>query len=389
MTTTNVFSKLLAAYINPQTRVIVLRGGTRSGKTWAVLQLLNYIAEKSKSKSRTISVVSETMPHLKRGAIKDFKDMLSNENAFDANRWHDTDKYYRYKKAMLEFFSADQPSKVTGPARDILYMNECIYLDHEIYRQLSIRTREKVILDYNPAFESWVDEFIIPRNDGSVEVIDSTYLDNDCLSPSQIAEIESNKDIDPDWWAVYGLGLQGTKEGLVIKNWEICQALPDTFKKEYGGIDFGWSAPTAIMHLRLSEGDAYIKQLAYKSNMDNPAIAKAIKDAGLERMEWICDAAEPKSISELKALGINAVKSDSKDIKLGISILNRYRKFITADSLETIAEARQYRYEKLNTGKYSDIPKDANNHAWDPVRYIFLNRLAAIATPSLKASLRK
>lgn len=386
MHTTKVFSKLVEAYKNPHVRVIALRGGTRSGKTCAVVQLLNYIGERTKRK-RTISVISESLPHLRKGAIKDFKDMLA--EAYDPDRWHDTQHFYKYRhESILEFFSAQNIGKVTGPARDILYINEAINIAWEIYRQAAIRTTEKIIIDWNPAFDFWFDEYLLQRQD--VAVIDSTYLDNDMLTAAQIAEIESNREIDPEWWAVYGLGQKGSKEGLVVKNWAITEKMPTVFKKEYGAIDFGWSAPSAISHLRLSEGGAYINQIAYAPGLDNPKIAQIIKDAGLARMEWVCDAAEPKSIAELKSMGINAVPSDSKDIKLGIQIMNRYTKYITADSVDIIREARQYRYKKDDvTGKYGDIPVDAHNHAWDGIRYIFLNRLSAILPPSFAVSFSK
>src|SRR5690606_21078352 len=153
--------------------------------------LLDYIGRKSKKK-RVISVVSETMPHLKKGAIRDFQDMLENENAWNVDQWHDTDKVYSYNKAKLEFFSADAPKKVHGPARAILYINECINVEFEIYRQLAIRTTEKIILDYNPAWEFWVDTKLVPHRDDIV-VLTSTYRDNDMLTAAQVREIESSR----------------------------------------------------------------------------------------------------------------------------------------------------------------------------------------------------
>jgi len=380
METTKVFSKLVAAYKNPAIRVIVLRGGTRSGKTWAVLQLLDYIARKS-TRPRLISAVSETLPHLKRGAIRDFKNMLTTENAYVDSAWHDTDKIYTYSaKAALEFFSATEPSKVHGPARDILYINECINVSYEVYRQLAIRTTEKVILDYNPAYEFWVDSKLAARKD--VVIIDSTYLDNDMLTASQISEIESNRDMDPDWWNVYGLGLKGSREGLVIKNWDIVPSLPprSEWKQAYIGVDFGWTAPSAVELVVLSQGEIWIDELAYGKNLDNPDIAKAIIDEGHKGIETICDAAEPKSIKDLRGLGINAVKSDNKEIQLGITIMNRYKKHYTERSLGTIAENRMYRYPKDDNGEYGVIPIKAHGHAKDAERYVFLNRLSNIAS---------
>lgn len=380
METTKVFSELVAAYLDPTVRVIALKGGTRSGKTWAVLQFLDYIARKSK-RARLISVVSETMPHLKRGAIRDFKNMLDGENAYSPAAWHDTDKIYTYARAKMEFFSADSPEKVLGPARQVLYINECINVEFEVYRQLAVRTTEKIILDYNPAHEFWIDTKLSARKD--VRIIHSTYLDNDMLSAAQIAEIESNREIDPDWWKVYGEGMTGSKQGLVINNWGIVQSLPprNEWKKAFIGVDFGWTAPTAIELVVLSQGQIYIDELAYGPNLDNPDIAKIIIDAGYKDIEIIADPAEPKSKAELKNAGLWVPDGIVKDISLGITVMNRFYKNYTARSLGTIAENRLYRYEKdKKTDEYTNKPMDKHNHAKDAERYVFLNRLSNIAT---------
>jgi phage terminase large subunit len=379
METTKVFSDLLAAYVDPSVRVIALKGSTRSSKTWSALQLLNTIGARSK-KPRLISVVSETMPHLKRGAIRDFKNMLEGENAYNVNAWHDTDKIYSYNKGRIEFFSADQAGKVLGPARDILYMNEAINMSWEVYRQLAVRTTEKIILDYNPAFEFWVDSKLAPRAD--VRIIHSTYLDNDMLTAAQVAEIESNRDIDPEWWRVYGLGLTGSAEGLVVKNWDIVAGLPprSEWRQAYIGIDFGWSAPSAIMLVVLSQGEVWIDQLGYGPGMDNPDIATCILTSGYGELETICDGAEPKSIKELQNAGVNAVATNNKDIQLGIRVMNRYKKHYTQRSVDSIDENRKYRYPQLPTGGYGGIPIKAFGHAKDAERYVFLNKLSNIAS---------
>ncbi len=379
METTKVFSDVLAAYIDPAVRIIACRGGTRSSKTWSILQLLNTIAAKSR-KPRLISVVSETLPHLRRGAIRDFKNMLETDGVYSPSAWHDTDKLYSYNKGKIEFFSAADSGRVHGPARDVLYVNECINMTYEVCRHLFVRTTEKIILDYNPAFEFWIDSKVLIRPD--VRLIDSTYLDNDMLSAAQIAEIESNREIDPDWWAVYGEGRVGSIAGLVIKKWDIIPDMPEgPYKKDYIGIDFGWSKPSAIMRVALGERDeVFIDQIGYARNMDNPDIAQAIHDAGLSHLECICDAAEPKSIKELRAAGIKAVKTENKDIKLGLRIMNRYKKHYTARSLDSIDENRKYRYKKDEHDNYTDDPIDEHNHAKDAERYIFLNKLSNIAS---------
>lgn len=381
METTKVFSDLLKAYVDPTVRVIALKGGTRSSKTWSTLQLVNTIAVKSKA-PRLISVVSETMPHLKRGAIRDFKNMLDQDGVYRPAAWHDTDKIYSYKNGKIEFFSADQPGKVHGPARDVLYINEAINVGWEVYRQLAVRTTEKIILDYNPAHEFWVDTKLAPRPD--VRIIESTYRDNDMLTAAQISEIESNELMDPEWWKVYGLGQTGSKAGLVIQNWDIVQAMPprNEWKKAFIGVDFGWSNPTAVMLVVLAHGDLWIDELAYKKGMDNPDIANLIKTAGYKDLEIIADPAEPKSIKELRSEGLNVVdKGIVKDIKLGLRVLNRYKKHYTARSLGSIDENRKYRYPQDAEGNYiEDLPIDKFNHAKDAERYVALNRLSNISS---------
>ena len=378
MDTTNVFSMNLAAYLRPDVRTIVNKGGTRSSKTWSILQLLYTIASKS-SRARTISVVSETMPHLKRGCIRDFKDMLKNDGLWKPASWNETDKIYQVGNSIIEFFSADQPGKVMGPARDILFINEAIFIPFEVYRQLATRTREKVLIDYNPLYEFWIDSKVLPNATSSL--IHSTYKDNDMLSAAQIAEIEYQGSIDQMYYQVMILGETGTYEGLVVQNWDIVSEMPPTLKKRWIGLDFGWSAPTAIMLVGLGEkNEIYIDEIGYETNLDNPDIARIIIDAGLQDVEVIADAAEPKSIKELQAFGLNVVKTDNKDIDLGIRVMNRYRKHYTARSLNSIDENRKYRYTQDADGNYTGAPIDKFNHAKDAERYVFLNRLSSTTT---------
>lgn len=382
METTKVFSDLLEAYVDPAVRIIALKGSTRSGKTWAAIQLLNEIARASK-KPRLISVVSETLPHLKLGAITDFKRMLGEDNIWDENKWHDTDKKYSYKNGAIEFFSASAPGKVLGPARQVLYVNECINVDWDIVRQLAVRTSEKIILDYNPAYEFWIDTMYSTRED--FRLIHSTYKDNDMLTPGQVREIEANEFLDPDWWKVYGLGQTGSKEGLVIRNWDIvARMIPrDQWKAAYIGIDWGWAAPSAVELVVLGPGgEVWIQEILYGTHLDNPDIAAAIIDAGYGvgegAVECICDVAEGKSIKELNDMGVWASPSDRKDIELGLAIMNRYKKHYTEDSLNTISENRKYHYPTLPDGTRGTVPVKKFGHAKDAERYVFLNKLSQI-----------
>ena len=379
METTNVFKKNLAAFIRPGIRTIVNKGGTRSSKTWSILQLLYIIAVKSK-RPRTISVVSESLPHLKRGCIRDFETMLKADNLWDENNWNATDKIYHVNNCQIEFIGAETPDKLIGPARDILFINECINVPFDLYRQAASRTREKVILDYNPLYDFWVDDKVLPAPDS--ELIHSTYKDNDMLTAAQIAEIEYQGSIDENYYRVYILGETGSYEGQIMQNWDIVGEMIKDFKKEYIGLDFGYGAPTAAEHVRLSGGETWIDEIIYETNLTNPDIAKRIKDAGLGHVTVVADNAEPKSIRELQNAGLTVVPADKGDdsVRLGIQIMNRYKKHYTARSVGSIAENRRYRYMQDSNGDYTGKPIDKFNHAKDAERYVFLKYLGDIIT---------
>lgn len=382
METTKVFTKLLDAYRDPTVRVIVMKGSSRSSKTWSILQLLTIIAARS-TKPRLISVVSESMPHLKRGAIRDFETFMRADRIFNNHDWNATDKIYRIGLSAIEFFGVESAGKVHGAARDVLYINEAINIEYEVYRQLAIRTSEKLILDYNPLYSSWIDEKVLGK-EGAV-MIHSTYLDNDMLPIAQVREIEAQRLTDPDWFNVYGLGVTGSREGLVLRNWDIVPAMPTVFKSEWLGIDFGYAVPTAIAHIRLSQGEVYIRQVAYERQLDNLMIADTIKAAGLAHIHIIADSAEPKSIAELRNCGLRIepcdktkTVSDMTSIQLGLQIMNRYTKHYTSDSVDFIYENRNYRYGKDVNGVYSGTPIKKNDHSIDASRYVFLKHLANI-----------
>lgn len=377
MRTTSVFKRNLTAYLDPKVRTIINKGGARSSKTWSVLQLLYIIAVKS-SKPRVLSTVSESLPHLKRGAIRDFKAMLQEEGVWDERCWNATDNIYKINETLIEFIGADTPAKLVGPARDVLFINECINVPFDLYRQAATRTREKVLLDYNPLYEFWVDDKVRPSEDSVL--IHSTYKDNGTLGAAQIKAMEYEGSICDNYRHVYLLGETGSVEGLVIKNWDIVPTMPQHFKKEFIGLDFGYSAPTAAMHIRLSEGEIWIDEIIYESGLDNPQIAQRIKDAGLSHVTIVAESAEPKSIKELQNAGlqVEAAEKGEDSVRLGIQIMNRYKKHYTTRSVGSIAENRKYSYAKDSSGNYTGKPLDKFNHAKDAERYVFLKYFGAM-----------
>ena len=369
-------------------RIIANKGGTRSTKTWSLLQLMLIIATTQKA---LVSIVSESMPHLRKGALRDMERILEGARLVEGkhylrNRTENTITFNNGGK--IEFFSVDSYTKVHGAQRDYLFINECNNIEWEIYRQLAIRTSRVIFLDWNPRSAFWWDERLEGRADSIL--IKSTYLDNPFLSASQVAEIESNKG-DENWWRVYGLGENGSTEGLVYNRWRIVQSMPANYKMRLYCIDFGFTNdPTAILRVTLSGGELWVEELVYQTGMLNKDIASTLLNAGASRTDNIvADSAEPKSIAEINAItGLN-VKPTAKgqgSIVSGISAVQAYQLNVMSDALGTIEELRNYSWRKDVNGNYLNVPIDKYNHALDALRYgvtTYLGTRRTFSTPRL------
>ena len=378
---TRVYYALRDALADPSVRYVDNAGGTRSGKTFSTLQVLCEIAKGARD--LLISVVSETMPHLKRGAIRDFKAILADE--WDDNAWNKSESIYTFPSgSIIEFFSADQPGKVHGPARDILFINEANHLDYDTARQLLVRTRLFAIFDYNPTHTFWVHEQIAPRE--NCRSIHSTYKDNAYLTAEQVAEIVSNKN-DANWWRVYGEGKVGQLEGLIFPDFELCDTMPDAAGlREVYGLDFGFASdPSVLVRVLLDTGrkEAWLDEIFYKRGMLNSDMAREMEAAGVPKRSTMifADCAEPKTIAELAGYGWNVLpcyKATRKAEQL--QKMRGYKWHITKNSLNTIKEARGYCWMQDKDGHWLNEPQPFNDHACDAARYAFFTNLTQYAT---------
>ena len=378
---TRVYYALRDALADPSVRYVDNAGGTRSGKTFSTLQVLCEIAKGSRD--LLISVVSETMPHLKRGAIRDFKAILADE--WDDNAWNKSESIYTFPSgSIIEFFSADQPGKVHGPARDILFINEANHLDYDTARQLLVRTRLFAIFDYNPTHTFWVHENIAPRE--NCRSIHSTYKDNGYLTAEQVAEIESNKN-DANWWRVYGEGKVGQLEGLIFPDFELCDTMPDAAGlRDVYGMDFGFTNdPSTLIRILLDTGrkEAWLDEIFYKRGMLNSDMAREMEVAGVPKRSTMifADCAEPKTIAELAGYGWNILpcyKATRKAEQL--QMMRGYRLHITKRSIDTIKEARAYCWMQDKDGKWLNEPQPFGDHAMDAARYGMITYLTQYAT---------
>lgn len=369
MNVTFTFEKILAAFVDPKIRGVASKGGTRSGKTWAALQLLHLLCSNSE-KPLIVSCVAATLPMVKRGMQRDFKQMLVTEGAWDENAFNKTEGCYTYPNGcMIEFFGVDNASKVHGPARDILFVNEAQGIPREIFRQLDIRTRKKVIIDFNPVRKFWGEtEFVGER----YVTVHSTYKDNPYLTKEQVGAIEKNKD-DANWWRVYGEGETGGVEGNVYPRYEVIDELPETFTGRCIGLDFGFvNDPTAIVDIRFEGWNLYIDLLCYETGLLNSAIADYLTSQGLNRVVTVCDSAEQKSIVELQQRRIKAIPcvKGRGSVAAGIAQVKQFKLHVTKRSVKMLDELDNYKWIKDEaTDTYTNEPIDAWNHSLDALRY--------------------
>ena len=363
--------KLLPAW-NRGTRFLDVCGGTRSGKTYAILQLLILVVANDKAPTIN-SVCAETMPQLKRGAIRDFQSIMRKAEMWSEERWNKSESIYTFPNgAVLEFFSLDSDGKVHGLARDRLFVDEAQNVRWEVIRQLLVRTRGRVLFGYNPTRQFWVHEEIQPRPECTS--INSTYKDNEFLSAAQVAEIEANRK-DSRWWRVYGEGLVGAYEG-VIYDFEQIEEMPskDGMVELYG-IDFGFTHdPSVAVRCLVHTGrrEIYAEQLFYRTQMLNSDIVAELKAQGVPMAATIvADSAEPKSIEEIRRAGYRNIRGAYKATRIAeqIAHIKQYQLFITKQSVEAIKELRQFVWAQDRDGRMLNEPMRGGDHFADAMRY--------------------
>ena len=368
--TTNVFNK---AYRSTN-RITCLQGGTRSSKTYSLCQL--FIIRALQTTGKTFTIVRKTLPACKGSVYRDFLNILKELEIYSEEYHNKSELSYTLNNNLIEFISVDQPTKIRGRKRNYLWLNEANEFSYEDWTQLILRTTEQVYLDYNPSDPySWIYEKVNTREDCTF--IKSTYLANPFLDKETIIEIERFKDIDPDYWRVYGLGEIGTIQTMIFRNFNL---VDDMQGRLIGyGLDFGFTnSPTALVEVRLLDDSLYIKELLYEKRLTNTDLANKLKEFGIDRQtEIVGDSAEPKSIEEIYRQGFN-IKPAKKGagIHLGIDIMRRYKLNITKDSLNAIKEFRSYKWATDKNGDVLNTPVKVNDHLVDAVRYLCLNKLS-------------
>ena len=364
--TSNVFER----NYNAPTKIVVNQGGTRSGKTYSLCQLL--IVKAFENTGKRFSIVRKSLPSLKLSVMKDFFEILSNLDLYNEAHHNKSDHTYTLNGNTFEFISLDQPQKKRGTKRHFLFCNEANELTWEDFFQLIIRTEEKIYIDYNPSdTHHWIYDKVLSRDDCTF--IKSTYLDNPFLADELVNEIERLKHTDEEYWKIYGLGERGFSKSIIFNKVQIVGTIPEDAKEIAIGLDFGYTNdPTALIEVYEYEGALIFNELIYERGLTNQDIAKFLHNFGIDRRRAIYgDSAEPKSIEEIYRLGFN-IKPASKgkdSINIGIDLLKRYTLKVTSKSTNLINEFNSYKWQEDKNGYLLNKPVDNYNHAIDAIRY--------------------
>jgi phage terminase large subunit len=359
-------------------QVVIKQGGTSSGKTYAIQQVLFCLAcEKDK---QVITVVGQDIPNLKAGVLRDALTIYNQSSQLKklVKNFNKTDRIFEfYNGSIIEFRSYTDAQDAKSGKRDYLFINEANGIKWNIYTELALCTRSKIFIDYNPDTEFWVHDNLIgkPR----VELIISDHRHNPFLDEAMSNKIESTKDEDPERWRVYARGLTGKVTGLVFNNWYICDAIPNDAKLIATGLDFGFTNDqTGCIEVYRQNGELWIDELFYETGLTNKDVSARLASSGVNKStEIIADSAEPKSIEELKRLGwyVNGAKKGADSVNNSIDILKRYKLNITRRSINLNKELGRYKWKVDRSGKPMNEPVDTWNHLIDPLRYVALNKL--------------
>ena len=363
--------------LNSRTKIV--RGGTSAGKTICILAILIDYAIKNEGKE--ISVVSESIPHLRRGAMKDAINILKGLNRYKESQFNRSNLKYTFTNgSYVEFFSTDQPDKLRGSRRTDLYINECNNVPFDAYQQLAVRTSGNIWLDYNPSSVFWVDKELVGKED--TDYITLTYKDNDLLPESIVKEIEKAKEKAKtssywaNWWRVYGLGEIGSLEGVCIPDWKEIGTVPQEARLLGMGVDFGWNDPTVIIAL-YKWNDAYIfDEVFYKSSTTLRDLSLFLRNNNITE-NLIADNAEPKSIETLRRDGHNIYPcTKGRDsVNFGINLINQNEIYVTSSSRNMKRELQGYIWAKDKEGNTLNKPTGEHPDCIDAARYILTDTL--------------
>ncbi|MBS1500818.1 MAG: terminase large subunit [Bacteroidetes bacterium] len=358
--------------------IVINQGGTGSGKTYSILQVLFCLA--CEQPKQVITVTGQDVPNLKAGALRDALNICSGPEQLLAtvSSYNKSERIFEFANgSVIEFKSYDDAQDAKSGKRDYLFVNEANGVSWDIYSELALRTKRRIYIDYNPNTAFWVHDKLVGRP--GVRLIISDHRHNPFLEQGMRDKIESLKAADAELWKVYARGLTGKVSGLVLTNWQLCDAIPAAARLIAAGLDFGFTNDeTGCVVVYKQNGELWIEEILYQTGLTNPDISCKLREAGLsKRTEIIADSAEPKSIEELRRMGWRMVpaKKGPDSVQASIDILKRYKLNITRNSMNLRNEIGRYKWKTDRSGRVLNEPADSWNHLIDPLRYVALNKL--------------
>lgn len=372
----------------------VIQGGTSAGKTYAIIPvLINRALDEPRLK---ITVVAETLPAVKEGALDIFTDVMNDTGRWIDRNWNASSLTYTFgNKSRIQFKSFDSVGKAKASGkRDILFLNEANEIAFEIADALMIRSKNTYI-DFNPSNEFWAHTEVLTEPNSEFLLL--TYEDNEALPeetledllikkskgfynpnlPFELLFLEKNikSPYWANWWRVYGLGLIGKLEGVIFDDWDEIDNVPPEAKLVGRGGDFGFTNdPTTLIDIYIYNGEYIFDEVLCQTDLTNPQIWKEFKSLNLNNnvITWF-DSSEPKSIKELKNLGmkVDGAEKGKDSVSFGIQAMKDIKFYITKRSKNLKEELQKYKWAKDKEGKQLNVPIDNWNHCIDAIRYYF------------------
>ena len=364
--------------IQKSRRICILQGGTRSGKSHSTLQWI--LVQALSTPNLIVSIVRKSFPSMRVSIMRDWIMILKDLGIWSEEQWSATEHIYTFENgSMVEFMSIDSSEKRKGSSRDILFVDEANELSREDWFQLFIRTRQKSIIAYNPSFGTNHYIFNEIQTHPEADLFISTFRDNPFLEKQLVEEIERLKDINPEYYKIYGLGMPGNNVGTIFSI-NVIDEVPEDAEFVAFGMDYGFSVdPTTLIAVSKKDKDLYIEELIYKKGMVTQDIINELKSLDIDRNEIWGDSAEGRLIEEIYRSGFNIkpVKKGKDSVRLGIDLMQQYRLNVTKSSLNTIREFSEYVWMVDKNGNFENIPVDYSNHSIDAIRYVVMERLNA------------
>ena len=369
-------SKVFRQTIKSQSKIVLNIGGARSGKSYAMAQLL--IMKALNYPNLNIGIARKTMPALKMTARRLVLDLLSKYGLYQTSAFNKTENYYQLNKSRLQFFSLDDPEKIKSSEFNYLWLEEATEFTYQDYLVLLTRLsapcpeelKNQMFLTLNPTdINCWIAKYLL--NPKEACVIKTTYKDNQPLSHAYLETLPPLKDYDRQAYKIFALGEWGSSETLIYTNWKMAQNPPDSYDEIFWGLDFGFNNPTALVKIYVKDKIYFIEEKLYKTHLTNTLLIEELKTLIPEnqREQTIyADSAEPDRIAEICAAGFN-IQGALKNVLDGIMFVKSCPLNIIKESPNLTKEIQSYSWKTTLNGQITEEPVKFNDHALDALRY--------------------